>query len=119
MPALEDSAALLGGACAPGRPGGGRGGNRAPGFRGAHIRHAADAGAIGRVEDFLGGGVLGVTPLAVDEGLLAEQLRGCWGHGGSGEEKRAAAKAHGRRPKKSLFGAGAQAIVGRAPNLPR
>ncbi|MCY1245903.1 hypothetical protein D9M72_590920 [compost metagenome] len=83
MPALERIAALLGGQRAPGRPGLVGGLDSQARMLGAEVRHSADQFTGGRVEDVLTGAIRRVQPLAIDVGLLTEQLRGCWAHAGS------------------------------------
>ncbi|MNO75559.1 hypothetical protein D3C76_666130 [compost metagenome] len=83
MPALERIAALLGGQRAPGRPGLVGGLDSQARMLGAEVRHLADQFTGGRVEDVLTGAIRRVQPLAIDVGLLTEQLRGCWAHAGS------------------------------------
>ncbi|MCY1375726.1 hypothetical protein D9M69_631620 [compost metagenome] len=53
---------------------------------GTEVRHLADQFTGGRVEDVLTGAIRRVQPLAIDVGLLTEQLRGCWAHAGSWKE---------------------------------
>ena len=57
MPALERIAALLGGQCAPGRPGLVGGLDSQARMLGAEVRHSADQFTGGRVEDVLTGAI--------------------------------------------------------------
>ncbi|MCY1370155.1 hypothetical protein D9M69_572380 [compost metagenome] len=72
-PLAQLGGALLGGQRTPGRQRLVGGLDGAAGFGGAHLRHAAENFASGRVVDLDGLAAVGVLPGAVDVGLLAEQ----------------------------------------------
>ncbi|MNQ82200.1 hypothetical protein D3C85_972460 [compost metagenome] len=72
-PVAQPAGALLGGQAAPGRLRGLRREDGAAGFRAPHVRHAAQLVPGGRVEDVGPRAVVGLAPLAVQIGLLAEQ----------------------------------------------
>ena len=73
-PLAQLACTLLGGQRTPGRQGALGGFDGATGLGAAHLRHAAEDLARGRVVHGDGLAAVGVQPLAVDEGLLAEQL---------------------------------------------
>jgi hypothetical protein len=73
-PAAQLARAFLGGQGTPGRQGTVGGFDGATGFRSAHLRHAANDFAGGRVVDLDGLATVGVQPGTVDISLLTEQL---------------------------------------------
>jgi len=80
VPLAQHGRPLLGSALAPGWLGCMRGLDRPSRFRGTHVRHAAQSLTIGRVANSGAGSLIGLAPVTVDIGLLAEQGGGLQFH---------------------------------------